>query len=647
MPKPIGPDAWYHIKGVSEPSLSPDGRRLAYVLSWFDGPTSDLRSRLMMMRLPEGDSVEFTQGKKDAGPWFSPDGRLIAFLRPDERNVPQVWLMGADGGEARQLTSNPGRVSEIAWAPDSRRIAYVADVDPEPLNGAGPHVKVVRHIRYRADTLGWRGDAHRHVFVIDISGRDSRQVTDGDWDDMNPSWSADGQHIAFISGRREDADIRALTETYVVPAGGGTPEMWSDGLAAVAAIMWSPDGKRLVVAGAESPDYWTMLNQSFLYVLEPGRKPRRITDDSVKPVTGFPPIAKPPKLRWTPDGRILFLGDARGQSFVFSVPAEGGELRPIAGGKAQASAASFDREGKIAAVVAATVESPGDMYLVDIASGAKTQVTEYNRAYLSEHTPGYMSKWSIKRGAYDVECRLLMPPDFDESKRYPLVLDVHGGPNSAFYDAFNPVQQILATAGYLVLAVNPRGSSTYGDEFMRAVIEDWGGEDYLDQMAAVDAVCKRRYVDAERIGVHGYSYGGFMSAWMVAHTDRFKAAVVGAPVVDLPSMYGTSDIGVSFGEYQWGGTRHEQLQKYIERSPITYAPNIKTPVLLLHGEADYRCPIEQSELYFTVLKRLGKTVEFVRFPGCSHLFLRAGHPKMRQEYAARVLAWFDKYLKGE
>jgi dipeptidyl aminopeptidase/acylaminoacyl peptidase len=203
---------------------------------------------------------------------------------------------------------------------------------------------------------------------------------------------------------------------------------------------------------------------------------------------------------------------------------------------------------------------------------------------------------------------------------------------------------MAATSGYIVLAVNPRGSSSYGLDFGKAVLADWGGEDYLDIMQAVDELAARPYVDEDRMGLHGYSYGGFMSSWIVGQTTRFKAAVVGAPCIDLPSFSGTADIGISFGEVQWGGIRHEAYEKYLKHSPLTYAPNVETPVLLLHGEADHRCPIEQSEQYFVALKRMGKTVEFVRFPGCSHLFLRFAHPKLREEYLIRMKAWLDRYL---
>ena len=305
---------------------------------------------------------------------------------------------------------------------------------------------------------------------------------------------------------------------------------------------------------------------------------------------------------------------------------------------------SVDGGSSTAVVAASSTESPGDLHVIDLVAGGSYQLSDYNGPYMKDHPPAVMEKFSIERAEVEIECRLYFPPEFDENSTYPLVLDIHGGPNGAFYDAFVPAQQVLATAGYLVLAVNPRGSSTYGTDFMMAVLGDWGGEDYEDLMASVDHVIQRPYVDQERLGVHGYSYGGYMASWTVGHSNRFKAAVVGAPCINLHSMYGTSDIGISFGEAQWGGSISDAADKMLERSPITYAANVETPVLLLHGEADARCPIGQSEEYFTALKRLNKEVEMVRFPGCSHLFPRMGHPKMREEYLTRTLGWFNRLL---
>jgi dipeptidyl aminopeptidase/acylaminoacyl peptidase len=648
MQRPIEPNAIYALVGVADPHMTPDGQRLAFVRSWINRDTMEGCSQIMLMTLRDGHREVFTRGMHDAFPRFSPNGRYLAFLRRRDAQAPQLWLMPVHGGEAWQLTDAPGGVAEFAWSPDGQRLVFAADVDPERSAEGhevkqGPRVKVVRHLRYRYDTLGWRGAAHRHLFVIGVAGGEACQLTDGDWDDLSPAWSPDDRHIAFISGRRPERDIRAYSEVYVVPVSGGEPTSCSWGLYSIGALTWSPDGRQLAAIASDDP-HGSAGSQGWLFVLSPGQAPQRITDDAFRPVTGFYPIMSAPELRWTRDGRILLLGDARGESYLYEVPAAGGRPQSIAGGGFQATALTLDREAGRAVLAATPPDSPGALYLVETSGRSVKRLTDDNRRYFEESPPARLERFSIHRQPMEIDCRLWLPPTFDPVQRYPLVLDIHGGPNSAFYDAFNLPQQVLATAGFIVLAANPRGSTTYGNAFTMAVLGDWGGEDYQDLMAAVDAVASQPYVDATRLGVHGYSYGGFMSGWIIGHTSRFKAAVVGAPCIDLPSMYGTSDIGVSFGEVQWRGTRWEALAQAVERSPLTYAPAVETPVLLLHGEADLRCPIEQGEQYFVALKRHGKEVEFVRFPDCSHLFLRVGHPKMREEYLGRMLAWFQRYL---
>jgi dipeptidyl aminopeptidase/acylaminoacyl peptidase len=395
-----------------------------------------------------------------------------------------------------------------------------------------------------------------------------------------------------------------------------------------------------------------VLWQAWLYLLEPGNTPQRLTDDSFRPYLGFPFISRHPEIRWTEDDRVVLLGESRGESFLYQVSITDFSARHLLGGGWQSTAVSLDSAARKAVVLSASWRSPGDLYQLSLDTQEQKQLTDYNYDYLAEHPPAQMEKFNVRRDSWNIECRLFLPPEFDPTKQYPLVLDIHGGPNGAFYDSFVPWQQVLATSGYLVLAANPRGSSTYGNEFMMAVLGDWGGADYLDLMAAVDQVSARPYVDQERLGVHGYSYGGYMTSWIVGQTSRFKAAVVGAPCINLHSMYGTSDIGVSFGEVQWGNSPAEvkpedfgqMWMQLLQRSPITYAPRVETPVLLLHGESDARCPISQSEEYFVLLKRLGKEVELVRFPGCSHLFPRLGPPLMREEYLDRTLGWFNKHL---
>ena len=656
----LASDLVYQLRSVADPALSPDGTRIVYAQSWVQGTgaTAQARSRLMMADLAMRDSRdhrvgaawEYTQGHVDGSPRFSPDGARLAFLRASQAGMQrQIWVMGAGGGEARQVTNAPKGVFDFAWSPDSRRMVYCADTEPAAGAAAGtqaegPRVVEVNRIRYRHDLQGWRGDSHYHLFVADLESEEVSQITRGDWDDFGPAWSPDGTHIAFVSGRRGDRDFRALTEAYVVEVAGGVAECWSGDLSSVGAVAWSPDSRRLVAVASDDPA-GMVLWQGWLYILDPDHEPLLISDDSLRPVLGGgPAAARQSDICWTGDDRVVFLGERHGESHVYRVSAKGPTTDRLWGGGRQVAGLSLSADAALAAVASSTPASPSEVQVVDLSTGEAITVAEPNVAFMKKQPAASLEKFSIERAGLNIECRLWFPTSFDPGNRYPLVLDIHGGPNGAFYDSYVHWQQVLAGSGYLVLAVNPRGSSTYGDEFMRAVLDDWGGEDYQDLMAALDHVCQRDYVDEERLGIHGYSYGGFMSSWAIGHSSRFGAAVIGAPCTNLYTMYGTSDIGVSFGEPQWGGSVMDTPEKLLARSPISFAKHVHTPVLLLHGESDARCPVAQSEEYFVALKRLGKTVEFVRFPNSNHQFPRTGHPRMREEYLSRMVEWFDDWL---
>ena len=639
---PIEPEHVYELVKVGEPSISPDSAWLAYSRSVIDRKSMKERSQIMLASIPDGEHRALTQGGSDTAPRFSPDGRQIAFVRPDDRGRKQLWVIPLDFGEARRLTDVDGGTGDHAWSADGGRIVFVSDVVPGDEAGPvkGPEVRVVRRIRYRSDGGGWRGDRFRHVFVVDTASGDVQQVTSGEGEHAAPAWSPDGTQIAYVSDAIEGRDFSWMAGAFVVSVDGGEPERWAPEVSCFSqnplsgAVAWSHDGKRLAIVGTDDPVLGDP-RQSALYVAENDGGARKLTEGD------YSPVLPAPEFRWTADDRIVFLADHRGQSYVCEVDAGGGPLRVLAGGGAQSVSLTVDAAARSAAMRSTPPDSPGDLHLVDLAEGTQRRLTCSNDDYFADHPPGVLRKSTIRRGGIEIESRLIVPPDFDESRRYPLVVDVHGGPHGRFQDSFDSTHHVLATSGYLVLAVNPRGSTTYGLDFAKAVIGDWGGEDYLDIMAALDEVCASGFVDDARLGLHGYSYGGFMSAWAVGHTDRFRAAVVGAPVVNLVSMYGTSDIGVSFGEPQWGGTLADTFDAFVERSPLTYAAKVDTPVLLLHGEDDNRCPIGQSEEMFVSLKRLGREVELVRFPGCSHSFPRSGHPKMRVEYLRRMKGWFD------
>ena len=664
------------LKSVGEPSVSPDASQLTYTLSWIDHDQLSSMSQIIMKDLSDESESQFTQGPNDTNSKFSPSGNYLAFLRPiqmphmpassvisesdrskiadDPPIYRQLWIIPTVGGEAWQVSQVDGDIFSYTWSPDSTSIAFSARIkEANSTTESRAGTTHITRLDYRHDTLGWKDDWRFHIFSANLNAKETTKLTHGDFDDTNPVWSPDGSKIAFISSRLENRLLRSGTEAYVIPNSGGEPQLWSGLLGGIGALTWSPEGDRLLAIGSEHPGYMVVW-QSWLYVLNSQSDPIKITTDSFRPTVSFPSWGESAELRWQQDGDILLLGDHRGETYLYQVSDSTGTARKLFGGGCQSNSLALDLNSTIAVIGSSSPNVPSylNCYLLGSEPKLIGKIDQYNQEYLEQHSLGSMERTTVQRDGVELDCRLFLPPDFDPSGKYPLVLDIHGGPNGAFYDSFSACQQLLSSNGYLVLAVNPRGSSTYGNAFMESVIGDWGGQDYLDLMAAVNQFRERSYVDSSRLGVHGYSYGGYMSSWIIGQTDLFKAAVVGAPCTDLFGMYGTSDIGITFGEAQWSSnptnpgneTLHAFAQKLLSKSPITFAPYVQTPVLLLHGESDFRCPISQSESYFTILKRLGKTVELVRFPNCSHLFLRYGHPTLREEYLKKTIEWFKQYL---
>lgn len=649
-------DMLRYIKTVSDPDISPDESCIAYTLGWIDTDTFTNKSRIMGITSDSHLAKELTSGEKDSAPKFSPDGQVLAFLRVDENDKRQIMVSPVSGSHPQQITDQAEGILEFDWSPSSNKLVFSSLTESDiNLGDTGTSdnspVKIASKLKYQFDTLGWRGNSHFHLFVVDTNDLQTVQITDGNSDNLSPTWSPNGDKIAFISGRRPENDVHALTEVYVTESHGGPAELWSDSLASVSAISWAPDGSRLLAIGSETPGFLSTW-QGWLYSLTPENSPSKHSDDSFRPSVGFPGISSSPEIKWTSTASVILLGDSEGESYVYRVDLKTNSVERIGTGGILASDMSANNSGDKVVISCSSTGDPSTLIELDLTRDMSSTLTSHNDAYIAQVIQPSMEKFTIAQPDFDIECRVFYPPRFDPSSTYPLILDIHGGPNGAFYDSFVPWQQMFASQGYIVLAVNPRGSSTYGDSFMMSVINDWGGNDYNDLMAAVDHIAKRPYVDSNRLAVHGYSYGGYMTSWIIGHTNRFKAAVIGAPCINLHSMYGTSDIGTSFGELQWGvslevGTPESYIlfaNQLLSKSPITYASQVETPALLLHGESDHRCPIGQSEEYFTLLKRLGKNVEMVRFPESSHLFPRLGKPVMREAYLKHALQWFDLYV---
>ena len=626
------PDTIHDLIEVTSPDLSPDGNRIVFVRTETNRSDWSVESRIVVLH--DGDEQIYTAGPKDGGPRFSPDGASIAFLRGQEDGKKQVWVIPTAGGEARCVTDFPSGVQSYGWAPGSDLLALVSQVDPDAQESDDdvPRGQVVRRIRYRDDGDGWRGDAFSQLFIADLVGGEPEQITDGEGDHLAPVWSPDGTRIAYVTDAVEGRDFSRHSEVHVMTLETRETVCRSEGMTRAGSVAWSHDGHQLVAAGSHDPDVWDP-RQSWLYVLEPGQHARPVAGD-------FRAVVQPiPEVCWTRSDDLVYIADRAGESFVCSVHEDGGDEEVITGGDLTLTSLCV-REGKGVAIASSTGR-PGDIYELNLVGGSGGHLTDTNRSVPSLSD---VESFTFDREDTEIHARLLFPEGFDESKSYPLVLDIHGGPNGRFAESFDTSQQILLGQGYLVLAVNPRGSSSYGPDFMKAVLRDWGGEDFLDLMAAVDLVCERPYVDPDRMGVHGFSYGGFMSSWIIGRDHRFKAAVIGAPVTNLYSFFGTSDIGVSFGENQFGGSSIENVDALVERSPMTYAKDVQTPALLMTGEADYRCPIEQTEQFYVALKRQGNTVEFVRFPGGAHGFRKSAHPKLREEYFQRMVDWFGRFV---
>jgi dipeptidyl aminopeptidase/acylaminoacyl peptidase len=647
MSKPITPETIvYGFTSAGDADVSPDGTRITYTLARTNRETKKGGSQLWLCDIDGGNKRQLTfSGDANRMARWSPDGTQIAFI--SDRKAPNgIFVMPTAGGEASEVVHAPTTIVDFAWSPDSRRIAFVRPLDPanpsgdKPAEGAAPKVRVTSRIDYKQDNRGYLGDTRHQVFVVDVTSGEAKQITTDLSDHTFRRWSPDGRWLA--AGVSSHNGMRS--RLAIIPADGGETRLTGAEDGTVGTWAWSPDGARIVSTG--DPGH-TWQADFFVYDVAGGESRRVTTDLQQLPAAGFPTVEPPSMPAWLDGQRVLFHAVHRGASGLFAIDLATGGVEQVDGGQSVRSGMSVDRARRYVVQSFASLEAIGEITVFDRQEGASKVITSYSGPVFAETPTAKWERFDISRNGYVIEAWLLKPAGFDAAKKYPLVVDIHGGPNGYYGYAFNAIQQVLATNGMVVVYCNPRGSSSYGREFTQQVMGDWGGEDYEDIMAVVDEALKRPYCDPSRTGIWGYSYGGYMTAWTIAQNHRFKAAVCGAPCFDLESMYGTSDISHEFGPLQWGGAPHEAREWYATHSPSQIAHNTRTPTLIIQGEADDRCPVGQGEAMFVALKQAGCEVEFARYPGGSHLFMRVGPAEHREDVLARVLGWFQTHLDSE
>jgi dipeptidyl aminopeptidase/acylaminoacyl peptidase len=625
----------YGIKTVSDPQLSADGEWVVYGIIEVPEETKKRISQLWVSRRDGSEARQLTfAGKGSSGGRWSPDGKSIAFVS-DRGDGAALYLLSLAGGDPKQLVVHRNGFGAVAFSPDGSKLAYSAIIDPENPEGTPPEantpapIKHTKRADYKQDTRGYLGDKRGQVFVYNLETDEERRLTHDVADHQDPRWSPDGTMLAalrpttgFIHAQLDLIDVASGEVRSALP-GHGLVGMWT----------WAQDGAQLLISADLN---WDFQQELHLVSVSTGEADQITHDMTVTP-SGNSAV-------WINDRHALFPAASKGRTGFYQIDTETGVVTEEIVGNYTDAGFSADSSARYTAQVRDDFSMVGELVIYDRETGAITQITNLNTELLKEIPPALWERFEIERNGYTIDSWLLRPANFDPNKKYPLILDIHGGPNGWYGYDFDKLQQLWASNEFVVVFSNPRGSGSYSGDFTRQVKLDWGGEDYLDLMAITDEAIKRPYVDAERTGVYGYSYGGYMTSWIIGHTDRFKAAVIGAPAVDLVGMFGTSDISHAWGPIQWGGTPWEAPDYYRDRSPITHLHNAKTPSLILHAEGDIRCPIGQGEQTFATLEKIGVDVEFVRYPGGDHLFVWYGEPTYAVDFYTRILAWFKKHL---
>lgn len=674
--RPLVPVDLYSYQWISQPAVGSHGL-VAYVKQTVDENHNDYVTKIHVISSEGGEDRQFTNGEHDSAPAWSPDGKRLAFLRSYE-GIKQLYSvalkenLGEPEMDALKHTNSTRGVEGYVWSPDGRYIAFTSRVkedeaelqDTNDNEGTGEQKpdslrgRVYDRTTPKTEGSGWWDGLYSHLFVLELESGQITALTKGAWDTASPVWSPDSESIAFISkqvkGPDVDSDLLHFSDIYTIKCSGGIPIKLTTSTLQITQLAYSPNGQQITLIASDRK-FGSSSHNRLYSVPVAGGTPRLVIPNldlqlgnsalgDMKLGVGGQ------SLFYDPDSAklgVYVLGTKEGNVHLYQIVETGAINRVTEGEEKDIYQFALSPDGRFIVTVTLTAERPGELYRVNTESGEEIRLTHHNDELLSGlqiNTPDRI-EFQASDG-FTIHGWLLRPfrQTGDEAK-VPLILLIHGGPHSMYTGVFSHEIQTLSAQGYAVLWVNPRGSMGYGQDFVQACRGDFGGGDASDLLEAVDyAVAQFDFLDETRLGVGGGSYGGVMTNWLVSHTQRFRAAFTHRSISNWLSLYGTSDIGISYIEDVIGGNLRENAEFLWSKSPLAHAHHIETPLLILHGEEDYRTPISQADELYTALKRYGKTTKLVRYPGCNHSMLKSGKPSLRVDSFEQVNAWLNTYL---
>ncbi len=646
-------DDMHKLRDVRDPQISPDGKWVAYTVSSVDVTADKSDTDIWMASWDGSRQVRMTSSaESETAPRWSPDGRYLSFLssRPGKARGSQVWLLDRAGGEAQQFTDVKGRLSSYEWSPDSKRLLLVmTERDPDapeedrPQVTTGPNAKapkpiVVERYKFKQDVVGYLTAKPPRLYLYDAAAKKLEPLTPQSIEAASPAWSPDGKSVAFLGKEGKDAERYNTWNVYVIEAqSGAAPRKLThyDGIHASASRArpeWSPDGTRLVYlqsSGAKLNAY--NLNRVAVVAVA-GGEPKILSGNLDRG-------AMAPHFQPGGESVLFLVADDRWE-YPVEVSAANGEIQRMAKSLGMVTAFDQGKDGRIA-VLAASDHSPAEVQVLE--GAALRPITHHNGALMAELNLGATEEFSCKaKDGNDVHGLIVKPPDYKPGQKYPTLLRIHGGPNGQDGHSFSYERQIFAANGYVVVAVNYRGSSGRGEKYQAAIAADWGNKEVLDLQAAMDHVVSIGLADPERLGVGGWSYGGILTDALIAKDHRFKAATSGAGTAFPIALYGVDQYIMQYNE-EIGAPWKVGLDPWMKLSyAFLHADQITTPTLFLGGEKDYNVPLAGGEQMYQALASLGVPTQLVVYPNSNHGITRPSYQKDRIE---RYLAWYAKYLK--